>query len=482
MLPITPNYKPYYINFSLLILSIGFLFKISAAPFHFWSPDVYDAIPTRITVFVAVFAKISILIFILDEACIFVQLIFWSTLEIKINRIILIIEILVIYSYLISLFNITQLINILRFYEIFKINKFSNYGLNLIISLQSSLASRRRFYSTSSSLIILNKNAQLDPLWVSGFVDGEGCFAISVTRDPRYKTGWQVRVSFSITLHKKDRPLLEDIKQQSQGLGKITKQGDESIQLQVQSMNEIAKLIEHFDKYQLKTKKLADYLQWKEAFKIIKNQEHLTEYGLKKIVSIKASINLGLSEKLKLAKAPPSGRGVLVNFNKIIFIKKKIILLKLAFPDVVAVAKPNIKDQTIKDSPWIAGFISGEGTFLVSVYKSKTLLGVAVKLVFEVTQHNKDEKLMRSFVIFFKCGRVYPNRDAFYYRVSKFDDIIEKIIPFFKNYPIKGMKALDFRDFCRVAEMMKAKQHLTEEGLEKIKKILTVMKQRRKMR
>ena len=157
-------------------------------------------------------------------------------------------------------------------------------------------------------------------------------------------------------------------------------------------------------------------------------------------------------------------------------------MLKLAFPDVVAVAKPNIKDQTIKYSPWIAGFTSGEGTFLVSVYKSKTLLGVAVKLVFEVTQHKKDEKLMRSFVIFFKCGRVYPNRDAFYYRVSKFDDIIEKIIPFFKNYPIKGMKALDFRDFCRVAEMMKAKQHLTEEGLEKIKKILAGMKQRRKMR
>ena len=77
---------------------------------------------------------------------------------------------------------------------------------------------------------------------------------------------------------------------------------------------------------------------------------------------------------------------------------------------------------------------------------------------------------MRSFVNFFKCGRVYPNRDAFYYRVSKFDDIMEKIIPFFKNYPIKGMKALDFSDFCRVAEMMKAKQHLTEERLEKIKK------------
>ena len=59
-------YKSYYINFSLLILSVGFLFKVSAAPFHFWAPDVYDAIPTIVTTFVAIVAKISIFIFFLE--------------------------------------------------------------------------------------------------------------------------------------------------------------------------------------------------------------------------------------------------------------------------------------------------------------------------------------------------------------------------------------------------------------------------------
>ena len=59
-------YKSYYINFSLLILSVGFLFKVSAAPFHFWSPDVYDAIPTIVTTFVAIVAKISIFVFLLE--------------------------------------------------------------------------------------------------------------------------------------------------------------------------------------------------------------------------------------------------------------------------------------------------------------------------------------------------------------------------------------------------------------------------------
>ena len=59
-------YKSYYIHISLLFMSVGFLFKVSAAPFHFWSPDVYDAIPTIVTTFVAIVAKISIFIFFLE--------------------------------------------------------------------------------------------------------------------------------------------------------------------------------------------------------------------------------------------------------------------------------------------------------------------------------------------------------------------------------------------------------------------------------
>lgn len=59
-------YTPYYINLSLVIFTIGFLFKVSAAPFHFWSPDVYDAIPTIVTTFVAIIAKISIFILLLQ--------------------------------------------------------------------------------------------------------------------------------------------------------------------------------------------------------------------------------------------------------------------------------------------------------------------------------------------------------------------------------------------------------------------------------
>jgi NADH-ubiquinone oxidoreductase chain 2 len=48
------------------IISVGLLFKIASAPFHFWSPDVYDAIPTLVTTYVAIIAKVSILVLLLE--------------------------------------------------------------------------------------------------------------------------------------------------------------------------------------------------------------------------------------------------------------------------------------------------------------------------------------------------------------------------------------------------------------------------------
>lgn len=59
-------YDSYYINISLIMLVVGFLFKISAAPFHFWSPDVYDAIPTVVTTTVAIVAKLSLFVILLE--------------------------------------------------------------------------------------------------------------------------------------------------------------------------------------------------------------------------------------------------------------------------------------------------------------------------------------------------------------------------------------------------------------------------------
>jgi hypothetical protein len=96
-------------------------------------------------------------------------------------------------------------------------------------------------------------------------------------------------------------------------------------------------------------------------------------------------------------------------------------------------------------------------------------------LVFQIAQHTRDEQLMKSLTKYLNCGNVYKRESSIYFIVVKHSDVIEKIVPFFEQYKINGVKLLDFHDFKAVTELMKNKEHLTREGLDQILKIKTSM-------
>lgn len=50
-----------YMKTALIIILSGFLFKITAAPFHYWGPEVYDRVPTVITIFINIMPKFALL-------------------------------------------------------------------------------------------------------------------------------------------------------------------------------------------------------------------------------------------------------------------------------------------------------------------------------------------------------------------------------------------------------------------------------------
>ena len=107
----------------------------------------------------------------------------------------------------------------------------------------------------------------------------------------------------------------------------------------------------------------------------MKRKEHLTPEGLKKIVAIRASMNLGLSHKLQLA-----------------------------FPDVVSVERFLVELSQKIDPQCLAGFTSAEGCFMVRTIASKThFKGFQVRLQFQVTQHIRDEKLIRWIRDYLNC-------------------------------------------------------------------------------
>ena len=78
---------------------------------------------------------------------------------------------------------------------------------------------------------------------------------------------------------------------------------------------------------------------------------------------------------------------------------------------------------------------------------------------------------MRGLINYLGCGNLRSKREVFEYQVSKYSDLIEKIIPFFKFYPLRTVKLLNFNDFLEVSSLMREGSHLTLEGLEKIKPI-----------
>lgn len=93
---------------------------------------------------------------------------------------------------------------------------------------------------------------------------------------------------------------MESIKAYFDTAGNIVKRKN-SASLVICSIEEIIKVVlPHFKNYPLITKKYVDYLLFSEAVYLIKNKEHLTKEGLNKIVAFKSSMNLGLSDELKI--------------------------------------------------------------------------------------------------------------------------------------------------------------------------------------
>jgi hypothetical protein len=140
-------------------------------------------------------------------------------------------------------------------------------------------------------------STQIDPWFLTGFSDAEGNFSVNVANSPLSVLKYRVYLSFNIGLHNKDLELLKLI-QAYFGKGSIIKLGKESSLLRISSIEDLKVVFDHFDAYPLLTQKKADYILFKQVYEIVSTKGHLSLEGLTKIVAIRASINLGLSESL----------------------------------------------------------------------------------------------------------------------------------------------------------------------------------------
>ena len=302
-----------------------------------------------------------------------------------------------------------------------------------------------RFFSVYSIA-----ETQLNPLWITGFTDAEGCFTIIVSKLPSQK--YKITTSFEINLHLKDSLILYKI-QSFFKVGHINIRKDKHLAVYrvTKRTDLINTIIPFFQQFPLLTAKYNDYILWKDVVHLMENGAHKTEDGFNLILSSYASINRGTKGKKVLT----------------------------SFPYLIPTVKEKTPSLPLQLNPyWVSGFVAGDGGFHVNLRKKDE---TKVDYSFSITQHNKDLKLMNLFIDFFKCGSVL-NREKYKrcdYTVQDKNNLLMNIIPHFNKFSLQNLKELDFIEFKEIMLIISNKNHLKEEGLNKIKELIQNTKKRR---
>lgn len=248
----------------------------------------------------------------------------------------------------------------------------------------------------------MEKNVKL--LWLSGFVDGNGCFSFSLLDKKKKKWHCVFKVGLSI----KDRQLLSYIKQII-GEGKIDeKAGLKAFQYRIRRQTTlIDKIKPLFESYPLYTQKAFYFNRWLKALEILENKEFSGEIKHNKLT-------------------------VLYNSNPLPDYKAPFLL-------------PPSKG-------WVVGFVEAEGSFYI-VNKGGPLYPRYVH-AFGITQKTDRHLLEYLRVLFSIKGKVKwrqpqnPKHNGFWSLESTSISSIELISAFFEGCFL-GRKSLVFRIWKR---------------------------------
>ena len=133
----------------------------------------------------------------------------------------------------------------------------------------------------------------LDAGWVTGFVDGEGCFHVGINPHPDMRTSHQVLPEFTVVQHKRDAQVLHGLKAYF-GCGVVRTNHGDRLAYRVRSLEHLLqRIVPFFQKHPLKTKKHIDFMKFRDVLLLMEKGEHLHPDGIEKIRHIAAGMNRG---------------------------------------------------------------------------------------------------------------------------------------------------------------------------------------------
>ncbi|PIR74658.1 MAG: endonuclease [Candidatus Magasanikbacteria bacterium CG10_big_fil_rev_8_21_14_0_10_47_10] len=128
--------------------------------------------------------------------------------------------------------------------------------------------------------------------YITGFVDGEGSFLVSFSKREKLSVGIEVRPSFSISQHERNKDILFQL-QKYFGCGGIRySKRDQNYRYEVRSLKDLLeKIVPHFDVYPLQTSKQRDFEMFKNVCFLMKANEHLSFGGVSHIIEMGYQMN-----------------------------------------------------------------------------------------------------------------------------------------------------------------------------------------------
>ena len=131
----------------------------------------------------------------------------------------------------------------------------------------------------------------LNAQWVVGFVDGEGCFHVGISKNQKMTLGVQVLPEFTVVQHQVDEQVLYALKAYF-GCGVVRKNHGTRLSYRVRGHeNLLHKIIPFFEKHQLKTRKRVDFAKFRKVVLMMEKKEHLNPDGVEKIREIQKTMN-----------------------------------------------------------------------------------------------------------------------------------------------------------------------------------------------
>lgn len=127
---------------------------------------------------------------------------------------------------------------------------------------------------------------------------------------------------------------------------------------------------------------------------------------------------------------------------------------------------------------YLSGYTDGEGSFCVSFSPRRKLrIGLEVRPSFSVSQNSDRSEVLKLFQQTLDCGTIRPDRSdkTFKFEIRGLNDLIEKVIPFFKRFPLKSSKNRDFELFAQVCLLMNKGEQRKSSGLRRLIRLAVQM-------